>query len=313
MQVYNPNNPVYKYKSITTSTPKYNHVEQEKEVKEIEKLPNSYGLYVRPPLFDIGKQKPITQLQYVSFTLDSIDRDYSKYPNPFSFVSDRFTEQFTNIKIFQIFYITLPQYNLIKLILPQDATYTFMKSYISSNTISNNQSIVNGPNTYTICNCYGNEVNFIINENISLVYCIFRNNTNYVTYGFSNSYKLNANPYLRLVIPEVIYSPILATDNKQFTYFVRMSRARNSIAYASVRSPTKVYKEQNLLNFSKLTFKFYDSTHQPLSIKYLDQFADPIDDSTTAASRYSYIRHPLFSYHQIIMGVRIGIIRNGLK
>jgi len=313
MQVYNPNNPVYKYKSITTKTPKYNHVEQNKEVKEKEQLPTSYGLYVRPPLFDIGKQKQITYLQYVSFTIDTNDRDYSKYPNPFSFVCDRFTEYFENIKIFQIFYITLPQFNLIKLTLTHDDNYTFMKTYISTNTITNNQVIINDTIKYTISNCYGNEVNFIINGNISLVYCIFRNNTNYVTYGFSNVYKLNANPYLRLVIPEVIYSPILATDNKQFTYFVRMSRAKNAIAYASVRSPTKVYKEQNLLNFSKLTFKFYDSTHQPLSIKYLDKYADPIDDPTNIASKYNYIRHPLFFYHQIIMGVRIGVIRNGLK
>ena len=313
MQVYNPNNPVYKYKSVKTEKPTYKHVEQNKEVKEKEQLPNSYGLYVKPPLFDIGKQKQITYLQYISFTIDTNDRDYSKYPNPFSFVSDRFTEQFTNVKIFQIFYITLPQFNLIKLSLTQDDTYTFMKSYISTNTISNNLVIINGSNKYTICNCYGNEVNFTINGNISIIYCIFRNNSNYVTYGFSNSYKLNANPYLRLVIPEVIYSPILATDNKQFTYFVRMSRARNAIAYASVRAPTKVYKEQNLLNFSKLTFKFYDSTHQPLSIKHLDQFSDPIDDPTNAASKYNYIRHPLFLYHQIIMGVRIGVIRNGLK
>jgi hypothetical protein len=313
MQVYNPNNPVYKYKSTKTNTPKYNHVEQNKEVKEIEKLPNSYGLYVKPPLFDMGKQKASTYLQYVAFTIDTNDRDYSKYPNPFSFVSDRFTEYFENVKIFQIFYISLPQLNLVKLPLNQDSTYVFMKSFISTNTISNNQVIIGNSRTYSICNCYGNEVNFIIDGNISLVYCINRNNTNYVTYGFSNSYKLNANPYLRLDIPEVLYSPVLATDNKKFTYFVRMSRARNSIAYASVRAPTKVYKEQNLLNFSKLTFKFYDSTHQPLSVNHLDKFADPIDNPSSVSSKYTYIRHPLFYYHQIIMGIRIGVIRNMLK
>jgi hypothetical protein len=313
MQVYNPNNPVYKYKSTKTNTPKNNHVEQNKEIKDHEKIPTSYGLYVKPSLFDIGKQKAITYLQYVAFTIDTNNRDYDKYPNPFSFVSDRFTEYFENVKIFQIFYITLPQFNLVKLPLNQDDTYTFMKTYILTNTVTNNQVIVNGPYTYTISNCHGNEINFIINGNISLVYCIFRNTTQYVTYGFSNSYKLNANPYIRLDIPEVIYSPVLSTDNKKFTYFVRMSRARNSIAYASVRSPTKVYKEQNLLNFSKLTFKFYDSTHKPLAVNYLDKFADPTDNPTYISSKYNYIRHPLFYYHQIIMGIRIGIIRNSLK
>ena len=34
-----------------------------------------------------------------------------------------------------------------------------MKSFISSNTITNNQVIVNGEVTYTICNCNGNEIN----------------------------------------------------------------------------------------------------------------------------------------------------------
>jgi hypothetical protein len=313
MQGYNPNNPVYKYKSDKPSNPLYTHVEQNKEDTEKGKFPDSYGLYIQPPMYHPGISKPITYLQYISFTIDTNDRDYSKYPNPFSFVSDQFTEQFKNVKIFQIFYITLPQFNLIKLTLTPDDTYTFMSNYIRNNPISNNQNIVNGENTYTICNCYQNEVNFILNRNISIVFTIFKNNSNYYSYGISNSYKLNSNPYVRLYIPEVIYSPILTTDKKIFTYFIRMSRARNFIAYASVRAPTKVYKEQTLLNFSKLTFKFYDSTHKPLEIKYLDKFADPIDDPTNFASKYNYLRHPLFFYHQIIMGVRIGVIRNSLK
>lgn len=312
MQVYNPNNPVYKYKSVKTNLPNNNHVEQNKEIQEKKQFPDSYGLYIQPPQYDPGIQKPITYLQYVAFTIDTNDRDYSKYPNPFSFVTNIFTEHFKNVKIFQIFYITLPQLNLLKMSVTQDSNYTFMLNYIQNNPVTNNQSITNGAITYTICNYYNNELNFIINGNISLVYSIDKK-LNYYSYGFSTKYKLNANPYLRLVIPEVIYSPILATDGKQFTYFVRMSRARNNIAYASVRSPTKVFKEQTLLNFEKLTFKFYDSTNLPLTIDYLDQFADPIDDPTNMASKYNYIRHPLFYYHQINIGVRIGVIRNSLK
>jgi hypothetical protein len=314
MQVYNPNNPVYKYKSVKTTIPNNNndHVEQNKETQEKLKIPDSYGLYIQPPQYDPGVQKPITYLQYVAFTIDTNDRDYSKYPNPFSFVTNIFTEHFKNIKIFQIFYITLPQLNLLKMSLLNDANYTFMLNYIQNNNIVNNQSITNGGITYTICNYYNNEVNYIINGNISLVYSIDKN-LNYYSYGFSSKYKLNANPYLRLVIPEVIYSPILATDGKQFTYFVRMSRARNNIAYASVRAPTKVFKEQTLLNFEKLTFNFYDSTNLPLTIDNLDQYADRIDDPTNMASKYNYIRHPLFYYHQINIGVRIGVIRNSLK
>ena len=92
-----------------------------------------------------------------------------------------------------------------------------------------------------------------------------------------------------------------------------MSRARNYIAYASVRAPTKVYKEHNLINLPQLTFKFYDSTGQPLSISYLDNYASPINDPSNYASKYNYIRHPLFYWHQIIMGVRIGVIRNSFK
>jgi len=312
MQVYNPNNPVYKYKSVKTNPPKNNHVEENKEILEEKKYPNSYGLYIQPPEFLPGIQKPITYLQYVAFTIDTNDRDYSKYHNPFSFVTNIFTEKFKNVKIFQIFYITLPQLNLIKISQTIDANYTFMLNYIQNNTVVNNQSIINGATIYTICNYYNNEVNFIINNNISLVYSIDKK-LNYYTYGFSSSYKLNANPYLRLVIPEVLYSPILSTDNKQFTYFVRMSRARNNIAYASVRAATKVFKEHTLLNFEKLTFNFFDSTHQSLTVDYLDQYADTVDDPTNMASKYNYIRHPLFYYHQINIGVRLGIIRNSLK
>ena len=314
MQKYNPNNPVYKYKSVRTDLPINTHEEHETEKKENKQLPNSYGLYVPPPLFESGVYNPVTFLQYVSFTIDTNDRDYLKFPNPFDFVTPIFTENFKNIKIFQIFYISLPQFNLVKIPLEHDIHYEFMHNYIQTNEVTNNQKIMNGVTyTYSICNNYNNEVNFLINGNISLVYSLFKNNTNYYSYGFSNSYKLTDNPYLRLTIPEVIYSPILSTDNKSFTYFVRMSRARNYIAYASVRAPTKIYKEHTLLNFSKLTFQYSDSTNKPLTIDHLDKYADPIDDPNNTASKYNYIRHPLFYYHQIIIGVRIGIIRNMLK
>jgi len=316
MQSYNPNNPVYKYKSVKADVPKNTYVEENSEqTNDPTKLPTSYGLYVQPPQYKNPTMKSTTYLQYVTLTIDSADRDYTKYPNPFNFMTDRFTEFFKNIKIFQIFYLTVPQFNLVKIPLVQDATYTFMFNYVRTNksTIVNNQLITNGGITYRICNFYNNEVNFLVNDNISIVYSINIINNAYDSYGVSSTYALNSNPYLRLNIPEIIYLPILTTDKKQFTYFVRMSRAKRHIAYASVRSPTKVFKEQTLLNISKLTFEFYDSTNVPLQILYLDRYADPVDDPTNFASRYNYIRHPLFYYHQIIMSLRIGVIRQMLK
>ncbi len=318
MQKYNPNNPVYKYKSVKVDIPNQDHIESNKEeVVENRKLRDGYGLYVPPPMFEQGMHKAVTFLQYISFTLDTNDRDYTKYPNPFDFVSDSFIEEFKNVKIFQIFYLTLPQLNLTRVTLDKDPFYNFMLSLKNTGNLKNNDEFifsdgVNPDILVSICNTANNELNFLINHNISLVFCI-DNKNNYYSFGFSSTYKLNANPYVRLEIPQVIYSPVLSTDNKKYTYFVRMSRARNQIAYASVRSPTKVFKEQTLLNFQKLSFKFYDSAHQPLSIKYLDKYADPVNDNTNWASKYNYIRHPLFYYHQIIMGVRIGLIRNTLK
>jgi hypothetical protein len=41
MQVYNPNNPVYKYKSVKTNLPNNNHVEQNKEIQEKKQFPDS--------------------------------------------------------------------------------------------------------------------------------------------------------------------------------------------------------------------------------------------------------------------------------
>jgi hypothetical protein len=315
MQSYNPNNPVYKYKSVKAEVPKVNYTEEESEKKDPTSIPSSYGLYLQPTQFKDATMKSSTYLQYVTLTIDSTDRDYTKYPNPFNFMTDRFTEFFKNIKVFQIYYLTVPQFNLVQIPLSQDANYTYMFNFVTANklTIRNNQLITNGATTYRICNFYNNEVNYLINDNISVVYSINILNTSYNSYGISNSYKLNSNPYLRLNIPEIIYLPIITTDKKQFTYFVRMSRAKNYIAYASVRSPTKVFKEQTLLNISKLTFEFNDSTNQPLSILYLDNNADPVNDPSNFASRYNYVRHPLFYYHQIIMSIRIGVIRQMLK
>jgi hypothetical protein len=105
----------------------------------------------------------------------------------------------------------------------------------------------------------------------------------------------------------------MSTDNQQFTYMLRTSRAKRFISYASVKSPTKVFKEQNLLNFRKLTFNFYDSFNNPMKILYLDKYADPTTDFDSFASRYNYLRHPLFYYHQIIICARVGVINTMLK
>jgi hypothetical protein len=315
MQTYNPNNPVYKYKSDKPIVPTETHTEETKvnEKPQTNKSSNSYGLYLQPTEFKDATMKSTTYLQYITFTIDTTDRDYTKYPNPFNFVTDKFSEYFKNVKIFQIYYLTLPQFNLVQIPLSQDANYTFMHNYVLNNPITNNLLITNGATTYRICNYYNNEVNFLVNDNISVVYTISMTSGSYNSYGVSNSYQLNSNPYLRLDIKEIIYLPILTTDNKQFTYFVRMSRAKNYIAYASVRSATKVFKEQTLLNIPQLTFKFYDSTNVPLEILYLDIYADPIDDPTSYASKYNYLRHPLFFYHQIMMSVRVGVIKTMLK
>jgi hypothetical protein len=318
MQNYNPNNPVYKYKSVKTEAPKIDHTEKHEVAEESNKKnPSSYGLYLQPTEFKDATMKSSTYLQYVGFTIDSIDRDYTKYPNPFQFVCEQFSETFKNVKVFQMFYLNLPQFNLVQITVPHDSAYTFMKNYITNNlvNIKNNLLIIDSGNnaTYRICNFYNNEINFVINDNISIVYTIFTNNTNYYSYGVSSTYKLNKQPFLRLNIPEIIYLPIISSDNQQFTYFIRTSRAKKFICYGSVRSPAKVFKEQNLLNFSKLTFNFSDSFNNPLEVLYLDRYAENIDDPNNFSSRYNYIRHPLFYYHQIVMSIRVGIIKTMLK
>jgi hypothetical protein len=322
MQQYNPNNPVNKYKSVKTDMPSFEHSETNNEISEKKNIPRSYGLYIPPPLFEKGMYQSVTYLQYISSTIDSKDRDYTKYPNPFNFITEKLPEFYKNTKIFQMYYISLPQFNLLQQPItnesPNYADLVYMQTYISTQIttppVTLNQEITNttNDNVYTICNNANNEYNFIINNNISIVYTI-NNIGNFYMYGFSSSYKLNSNPYIRLTIPEVIYSPIMTTDKSTYTFFVRMSRARNYIAYASVRAPTKVFKEHTLINLPQLTFKFADSTGQPLSIDYLDKHASNIDDPTNFSSKYNYIRHPLFYWHQIIMGVRIGVIRNSLK
>jgi hypothetical protein len=316
MQNYNPNNPVYKYKSVKTEAPKVDYPKKDDiENEQDKKIPSSYGLYLQPPQFKDATMKSTTYLQYIGFTIDSVDRDYTKYPNPFQFVCEQFSETFKNIKVFQMFYLNLPQFNLVQILVPHDNAYTFMKNYILTNLIVNNLLITDSGNnaTYRICNFYNNEINFLINDNISIVYTIFTNNTNYYSYGVSSTYKLNKQPFLRLNIPEIIYLPIISSDNQQFTYFIRTSRAKKFICYGSVRSPAKVFKEQNLLNFSKLTFNFYDSFNNPLEVLYLDRYAQNVDDPNDFSSRYNYIRHPLFYYHQIVMSIRVGVIKTMLK
>ena len=57
MQSYNPNNPVYKYKSIKTDIPKTSVTQQRTEKEDPNKLPTSYGLYVQPTQFKNATMK----------------------------------------------------------------------------------------------------------------------------------------------------------------------------------------------------------------------------------------------------------------
>jgi hypothetical protein len=149
MQTYNPNNPVYKYKSDKPIVPTEAPNEETKVIQkpQTNKSPNSYGLYLQPTEFKDATMKSTTYLQYITFTIDTSDRDYTKYPNPFDFVTDKFSEYFKNVKVFQIYYLTLPQFNLVQIPLSQDANYTFMHNYVLNNPITNNLLITSAPNT----------------------------------------------------------------------------------------------------------------------------------------------------------------------
>ena len=223
MQNYNPYNPVYKFKSDKGALPDEIHDEknQTADSSEINTLPTSYGLYVPPPLFEKGEYESVNWLQYISSTIDSKDRDYAKYPNPFNFQTSPLPEYYKNVKIFQMYYISLPQFNLMQVAIPGNADCTYMKTYLLTNTVTLNQNIVNGSNTYTICNNVNGETDFIINYNISVVYTI-DSSGNFWNYGFSSTYQLNSNPYLRLQINELPSYPIQTTDQTTYSYFVRM-------------------------------------------------------------------------------------------
>jgi hypothetical protein len=65
MQSYNPNNPVYKYKSIKTDIPKTSYNEENIVGKDDSGIPNSYGLYLQPTQFKNPTMKSTTFLHYI--------------------------------------------------------------------------------------------------------------------------------------------------------------------------------------------------------------------------------------------------------
>ena len=69
MQKYNPyNKPGNKYRSDKPSVPNVGHDEYNPEEKETKELPDSYGLYIPPPLYETGMYK----VREIVFELDSI-------------------------------------------------------------------------------------------------------------------------------------------------------------------------------------------------------------------------------------------------
>ena len=89
MQKYNPyNKPGNQYKSDKPGVPNVGHNEYNPEKEQKKQLPDSYGLYIPPPLYEKGMYKPVTSLQYVVLVIDTNNRDYTKYPNPFNFITN---------------------------------------------------------------------------------------------------------------------------------------------------------------------------------------------------------------------------------
>lgn len=237
--------------------------------------------------------------------IDSIDRDITKYPNPFSYrvalnptdnqIMPYIQQRFENVKYIKLERSILPKYyNLIKVNeLTGTPLYVYLNGLINPftpiNTIQGliNTSALVGADTVSIVNItYVPNINpltqwnieVILNGNINKIYVYDYNNAiiTYYSYQFDQSYNLLEQRWILVNIPEIDKITDLSTDDNIKKGFNVIYMYKDLLSYVEYKNGDVIwiYKNSDLDTYNSFTISYRLPNGTLLNTNYINTTID---------------------------------------
>lgn len=261
-----------------------------------------------PHLVDNNLTDKKIDLQLIEYplTIDSVNRNLTNYPDPFTYrvilkPSD-FSPQpyilrdFVNIKYIKLDIAALPKnYRLIRTNLALSGTiYTFLDAKLSvASTYASIAALIDTSEIYT-GSSYITYVNItytgpsgaltqwniesIINYDTSIIYVYNYDNgvKTFYTYSYDATYDLTLQRYITLQIEEIRDINENSTDNlinKSFSVLYP-DRSTDNFVYFETNEVTKIFKSSGLGKLKNLSISFYDPLQRKLIATNLNTTID---------------------------------------
>ena len=287
---------------------------------------NNIGLWI--PFNNECNDKNIKiNLHQYNLNLDSSDRDYNVYTNPFDYTI-RFNPTSTDpkpyitskplqrIKYLSINGITFPiNYKLIR------STFQPLTDFIL--WLTNNISTMQIDLEYTynnqmlqICNISfislnSWEINYTINNDKSTIYNII-NSDNIITSYKYVSLSLNYNK-LFLSIKSIDNHNIFTTNNLNYLIPIIPAKQCSNFMYFNINNKPIIFKNNNLGELNKINFSILNSDGNPLyNNKALFDYNINSNFNNVYSNQNYYLRHPLNKTFQTTISLGIGIVEPSL-
>jgi len=277
------------------------------------------------------------RLSQYSIIVDSIDRNFTVFPNPFQFNiifnGDKFNnspviqKKFKDIKYIKLDNLTLPnEYDpIIKESQTKDSTYDDLFDYFELNKefLVNNDYIntknIRITSTYISDNSWCFNFNLATSEtdtDINNVYEIDSNGNYFKYYLGTSSRKISDDRMFYVYIPE-IKSQNYTTSNKNVTFFCQCTGTNDYTLLTNVYPTFMFYKDSKLELANKYTVKITDRSGKVYKTNNLDYNSnqnncscDP--DIIDYSCRCTYIRHPLNPRYQVMLQFKIGTFEDDI-
>ena len=307
--------------------------------------------YINTPLlFPNIANNPLTEyIKEHSLIIDSIDRNYTVYPNSLAFRvkfngmgAETRVRRIVNNNQYETTTYTVPEttrpyflddlenvryLRLDKLMIPdcyKITSGTEAAAGLTSTDIATDGSKTVGivyDSIYRVTHYYGTTEYSFFNINNG---CHFYRDGS--TYYYSDpTYKISDDRFTQIEIEEISGTNNYSTNNlttKTFgVLYLDKKYFNNGFVYVHTTYSNILYKFSDLKNFHSLTFKFYDSLGNQLdaSTNQVDgtdtnkPLAAATDPRTSDYHPDHYLLHPLFKFRQIHMVFKVGILETELN
>lgn len=296
-----------------------------------------------PQFFHNNLKEEIMNESVIEYPIlvDSKDRDFKIYPNPFDFRIQLEPKRIDNIRYFRPNRGILPRkiilkktdelqagpiFNRASTKINPNTSKTFIRKLFNLKETIGSQTI-----TYVNIECQNDgskntdwTIEFILDENSEVLYSYRKNvkfdKTFYCKYFYENDLSLENTRFVILTVKEISDINRYASNSKTRKSFSIMYPTIVSKYFLNVDPDdlVKTFKNSNLGTLANLTINYCDGFGKPLKIMNLNKNVK-IDECYCNQNRInylcpcSYIRHPLYKRIQTHTSFRIGILENDIS